>query len=71
MGTLQPGSMPDSKGVIDYIPFRSGSHYFMQLAIASGESPTCTYMLDNVEFSFIVESCPENGQLEIRDHRAN
>ncbi|MCM2370065.1 hypothetical protein [Aporhodopirellula aestuarii] len=69
VGVFDPATLPDAKGVLSYLPYRSGSHYAMHQAIGAGETPTCTFIRDGVECSFVVDSCPEYGWLVIRDVR--
>lgn len=66
VGVLDPATI----GILTYMPYRSGPHYDMQRAIDAGDSPTCTYVRDGIEHSFVLDSCPAYGQLAVRDLRS-
>ena len=70
VGVLDPATLPATIGILTYMPYRSGAHYDMQQAIDVGDSPTCTFVRDGIEHSFVVDSCPAYGQLAVRDLRS-
>jgi hypothetical protein len=67
VGYFDGQDFPSCPGSYQYMPYRGGGHYRMQLQLSAGESPRCTYDCGNTRVSFIVSGCPEYGVLELRD----
>jgi hypothetical protein len=66
VGYFEGTERPSASGVYRYMPYRSGSHYSLMIALRDGTCPRCSFT-SHPAISFAVVRLVEYGILELAD----
>ncbi len=64
-GCFEWPNVPTHDGIVEYMPYRSPSHYLMWNEVDENQFAQCDCVLDNKRISFRVVGLEEYGKLQV------